>query len=115
VFVRPQSVLVLAAAEPWNGTQVRAALSSAAGALWTNANLGAGWRASQNGAQELDGLGRLVLAVEGKLLVIGDARKLVGGVPPRRNRAAEPGATYAAGWRHARELPNFERMTRLID
>ena len=30
-------------------------------------------------------------------------------------RTAVAGASYTAGWRHARELPNFERMTTLID
>ena len=33
----------------------------------------------------------------------------------RRNRPATAGAAYEASWRHARELPNFDRMMRLID
>jgi hypothetical protein len=55
------------------------------------------------------------MASDGKWLVIGDSAEMVNAVFARRIRAAVAGAAYAAGWRHARELPNFERMTALID
>jgi hypothetical protein len=65
--------------------------------------------------QELDGLGRIAVAVDGRWLVIGTSPDLVSAIFARRNRPAMAGSVYAAGWRHARELPNFERMMRLID
>jgi hypothetical protein len=115
VFVRSQSAIVLLAGDSWDGEAIRAALTSASGALWSNAGPGAGWRAGANGVRELDGLGKLVMAVDGRWLVLGHSAELVNAILARRNRAAGPGAAYAAGWRHARELPNFERMMRLID
>jgi hypothetical protein len=60
-------------------------------------------------------LGNLAMAADGKWLVVGDSAEMVNAVFSRRNRTALAGASYAAGWRHARELPNFERMTELID
>lgn len=115
VFVRSQSAIVLLAGDSWDADAIRAELTSASGALWSNAGLGAGWRVGANGVRELDGLGKLALAVDGRWLVLGDSVELVNAILARRNRAAGPGAAYAAGWRHARELPNFERMMRLID
>src|SRR5262249_29294511 len=105
----------------WDAAAVRAALTDCANGLWTHSGLGAGWRPSQpngaqpNGAQELDGLGRLVLAVDGNRLVLGDSLDLVNAVLARRAQPALAGAVYQAGWRHARELPNFSRLSRLID
>jgi hypothetical protein len=64
---------------------------------------------------ELDGLGRIAIAIDGRWLVIGNSTELVSAIIARRNRAAVAGATYAAEWRHARELPNFERLMKLID
>jgi hypothetical protein len=55
------------------------------------------------------------MAADGKWLIVGDSAEMVNAVFARRNRPALAGAAYAAGWRHARELPNFERMTKLID
>jgi hypothetical protein len=65
------------------------------------------------------------MAVDGRWLVIGTAGNsggasanstdLVSAILARRNRPAVAGSVYAAGWRHTRELPNFERMMRLID
>jgi hypothetical protein len=118
VFVRPQSALVLLATEAWDVAAVRAALGAAADGLWSHSGLGAGWRALTNasgGAQELNGLGRLVIAADGARLILGDSPDLVNALLSRRAQPPVAGAAYAAGWRHARELPNFERLMRLID
>jgi hypothetical protein len=116
VLVGAQSAIALLAGADWNAGEIRAALSAAAGSLWSNRELGAGWRAGENaGVSELDGLGRVAIAIEGRWLIVGDSAELVNTIFGRRNRAPAAGAVYAAGWRHARELPNFERMTRLID
>jgi hypothetical protein len=115
VFVGSQSAVVLMGAANWDGDAIRRAIASAAGSLWSTGGLGAGWRAGSNGVQELDGLGRIAVAVDGRWLVIGTSPDLVSAIFARRNRPAMAGSVYAAGWRHARELPNFERMMRLID
>jgi hypothetical protein len=115
VFVRPQAALVLLADRAWDAAAIRAALTAAANGLWTTSGLGAGWRAGANGVQELDGLGTLAVAVDGSRLILGNSADLVGAVLARRAQSAVAGAVYAAGWKHARELPNFERLSRLID
>ncbi len=115
VFVATQSAVVLLANSNWDANAVRSAVSSAAGSLWSNGDAGANWRASVNGVSELDGLGLIAMAMDGRWLVIGNSADLVSAIFARRNRAAVAGAAYAAEWRHARELPNFERMMKLID
>jgi hypothetical protein len=118
VFVRPQAALVLLADRAWDAAAIRTALTAAANGLWTSAGLGAGWRAAAsgaNGVQEMDGLGALAMAVDGNRLIVGNSTALVNAVLARRAQPAVAGAVYAAGWKHARELPNFERISRLID
>jgi len=114
VYVRPHSVIVLLAAAAWDADAIRTALGSAAEGVWSNAAAGS-WRTGAGGVRELEGLVRLAMAADGKWLVIGDSAEMVNAVFARRTRTAVAGAAYAAGWRHARELPNFERMTTLID
>jgi hypothetical protein len=114
VYVRPHSVIVLLAAAAWDGDAIRTALGAVAEGVWSNSGA-ATWRAGTGGVRELEGLAKLAIASDGKWLIIGDSAEMVGAVFARRTRTAMAGATYAAGWRHARELPNFERMTTLID
>ena len=115
VFVQPHAALVLLSSSNWDANQIRDALTAAANGLWTAAGSGAAWRPGANGAQELDGLGKIVLLADGQRLIISDSPDLVNFILARRTRAAVPGASYEASWRHSRELPNFDRMMRLID
>ena len=115
VFVRPESAVVLLARDPWDANAVRAALTAAADGAWSRSALGAGWKNVANGQQELDGLGHLVLAIDGNRLILGDSATLVAAVVARRAQPAVAGAVYQAGWRHARELPTFARLSRLVD
>jgi hypothetical protein len=112
VFVKPHSAVVVLGAAPWDAEAIRTALGTAASGVWSN-SAPATWRAGN--VRELEGLGKIAMAADGAWLVIGDSADLVNAIFARRNRPAIAGAAYAAGWRHARELPNFERMTRLID
>jgi hypothetical protein len=114
VYVRPQSAIVLLANAAWEADAIRTAIGEAAEAVWSNFGT-ATWHTGAGGVRELDDLGRIAIAAEGKWLVIGDSTEMVSAVFALRNRPAVGGAAYAAGWRHARELPNFERMTKLID
>jgi len=114
VFVQPHSAIALLANTAWDADAIRAALGTAAEDVWSN-SAQATWRTGAGGVRELDGLGKLAVVSDGKWLVLGDSAEIVNAVFVRRNRTALAGAAYAAGWRHARELPNFERMTKLID
>jgi hypothetical protein len=114
VFVQPHSAIALLANTAWDADAIRAALGSAAADVWST-SVTATWRTGVGGVRELDGLGKLAMESDGKWLVIGDSAEMVNAVFARRNRTALAGAAYAAGWRHSRELPNFERMTKLID
>jgi hypothetical protein len=113
VYVRPHFAVALLAAS-WDGNAIRAALGSAAAGLWAQGSAPT-WRTGANGVMELDGLGKVAMAAQGRWLVIGDSAEMVNAVFSRRARPAVAGAAYAAGWKHARELPNFERLTTLID
>jgi hypothetical protein len=113
VYVRPHFAVALLAAS-WDAGAIRAALGSAAAGVWAQGSAPA-WRTGTNGVMELDGLGRIAMAAQGRWLVIGDSPAMVNAVFSRRTRPAAAGAAYAAGWKHARELPNFERLTTLID
>jgi len=114
VYIRPHSAIALLAATAWDADAIRASLGTAAEGIWSNSAT-ATWRTGANGIRELEGVGNLVMAADGKWLVIGDSTAMVSAVFARRSRTALAGASYAAGWRHARELPNFERMMKLID
>ncbi len=57
----------------------------------------------------------LATAVRGRMLIIGNSQELVDSIARRVGNAAGAGAVYTAGWRHGRELANFEKLTRLID
>jgi hypothetical protein len=114
VYVQPRSAIVLLANAPWDAEAVRNALGAAAEGVWSG-SANPTWRNGPGGVRELEGLAKLAIAADGKWLVIGDSAELVSAVFSRRNRPAIAGASYAAGWRHARELPHFERMTKLID
>jgi len=114
VFVQPHSAIALLANTAWDADAIRAALGAAAEGTWSNSAT-ATWRTGAGGVRELEGLAKLAMAADGKWLVIGDSAPMVNAVFSRRNRTARAGAAYAAGWKHSRELPNFERMTKLID
>jgi len=114
VFTGSKSAIALLAGSAWDANAVRQALGSAAASIWSN-RAGEEWRAGANGIEELQGLGRIAIAIDGRWLIVGNAPELTAAMFARRNRAAGESGVYAAGWRHARELPDFERMFRLID
>jgi hypothetical protein len=122
-FVQMPSVIVLesagAGAQNWDRNLVRSSLSAAAGNLWTTTQLGAGWVSETSARQpveRLDGLATLVFADRGHRLFLSNDLPLLTAVLDRA--AAQPAAgslTYAAGFRHLREGPNFERVMRALD
>jgi hypothetical protein len=118
-FVRMPTVVVLQGQAAWNRDTVRDALSTAAGDLWTTAQLGAGWTsatAGRHSVDRLDGLGTLTFAIAGQRLFLANDLPLLAAVLDRT--ATAPSArpmTYAAGFRHSRESANYGRIMTALD
>jgi len=115
VFVATDSAVALLAAQDWNAAAVRSAISDALAGLLSTGEAGLRWQ-DRGSYAELDGLASLAVAVRGRTLVIATNRALLeamlaAGAQQPRN----PPARYAALYRHSAELPNFVKMTRLID
>ncbi len=119
-FLRTPSVIVVAGDNPWDRAAVQAALTSAVGPLWTTSGLGAGWtpaKVGQHSVERLEGLGTLMVAVRGPLLFLANDALLLSATLDRAGTMpsnATP-VTYAAGFRHARERRNFERIMTALD
>ncbi len=118
-FVQMPSVIVLDGAQDWDLDLVRSSLGAAAGKLWTTSQLGAGWvggTIGRHSMERLNGLGTLMFANRGRLLFLSNDSRLLAAVLDRAGTTAPTGAfTYAAGFRHLRERPNFERMMTALD
>jgi hypothetical protein len=119
-FFEMPSAIVLAGAADWDRDAVRGALGDAAGKLWTTSRLGVGWTAATAGrhpVERLDGLGRLMFAIRGRLLFLGNDAAMLAAVLDRAGAAAPGGGalTCAAGFRHLRERANFERVVTALD
>jgi len=119
VYIANQSAVVLLGSADWDGGAARAALLDAVEGLWTTSRLGLQWAERRRNAQEyheLDGLARLAVAARGRLLFVSDsADSLLASIEKLSSPALPVTGTYAAGFRHARERMNFEKMMRLID
>jgi hypothetical protein len=118
-FVQTPSVIVLDGAGDWDHDAVRGSLTTAAGRLWTTSQLGAGWipdTAGRNPVDRLDGLGTLLFAIRGRLLVLGNDSRLLTAVLDRLGTGSSTGTfVYAAGFRHSRERSNYERVMAALD
>jgi len=119
VYVTNQSAVVLLGSADWDGSAARAALLDAVEGLWTASRLSLRWAERRRNAQEyheIDGLARLAVAARGRLLFVSDSADALLALVERLSSPALPvTGTYAAGFRHARERVNFEKMMRLID
>lgn len=115
VFVRIHSAVVLLGNAEWNEAVIRSALADFVRPGLTAGQLGVDWQA-RSGAQELNGLWALAVAVRAKYLFISDASALLDGMIAKMNeKAALKPALYAAGFDHGRERENFARLTTLLD
>jgi hypothetical protein len=112
-------VIVLTGAQDWDPVPVRRALADAAGKLWTTSQLGAAWTSATlggNAIEQLDGLSSLTFAIRGRLLFLSNDSGLLGAVLSRSGASTPiPAFTYAAGFRHAREHANYDRIMTALD
>ena len=119
-FFQTPSVIVLRAASGWDPASVRTTLSDAAAKLWTTSRVGAAWTSSnlaQYSVNRLDGLGNLLFVNRGELLFVSNDLQLLTTAANRFGAApanATP-LTYAAGFRHARERANYQRLMIALD
>jgi hypothetical protein len=115
VFVRMHSGVALLGGSDWSEAEVHAGMVNIVGPALTAANLGVSWRV-RPGYQELDGLWPLALAVRGKYLLISDDGTLLSSMLANINqRIVSQPAVYVAGFNHARERVNFERLAAVLD
>lgn len=118
-FVGMPAVIVLEGKENWDLDSVRDSFVTAIGGLWTTSQLGAHWiagMAGQHSVERLDGLGALMLAHRGKLLFLSNDATILAALLDRAGTSPDTSAlTYAAGFRHALERSNYERIMRALD
>src|SRR5581483_91708 len=119
-FMRTPSAVVFDASSSWDSAAVESAVTAVVNPLWTAAGLGAGWTADNvagAAVRRLDGLGKLYVAHRGNLLFLANDAPLLGTMLQRPLGATAGSAeiTYAAGFRHARERANYERMMTALD
>jgi hypothetical protein len=112
-------VLENADAGDWDIDSVRSSIGTAAGKLWTTSQLGTAWVSGTSGrhrVERLDGLGTLMFAVRGRLLFLGnDLRLLTAVLDQAGTSPANAALTNAAGFRHARERENYQRVVAALD
>ena len=115
VFVRIHSAVALLGTSDWNEAAVRSALVDFVRPALTAGQLGVAWQPGSGFAQ-LDGLLPLVLAVNGKYLVVSDDAALVTTVLSRlKQKSTAKPASLIAGFSHARERERFARFTGQLD
>jgi hypothetical protein len=115
VFVRIHSAIALLAGSDWSEADVHAAMVNVVGPALTAGNLGVNWQAKP-GYQELDGLWSLAVAVRGRYLLIADDGNLLSDMLANLNqRIASQPAVFVAGFNHARERQNFQRLAAVLD
>ncbi|MGB6431935.1 MAG: hypothetical protein WBF06_15235 [Candidatus Acidiferrales bacterium] len=118
-FVQINSTVVLAAASDWDATSVNNALSRGIAQSASTQQLGTSWKragAAPNDYFELDGLLPVRVATRGKLLIVSNDADSIAAVLARVKSpsSAEP-STFAAGFHHAAEQPNFLRLVSTLD
>jgi hypothetical protein len=119
LFIRMPTVIVLEGTENWDPDSVRNALVTAVGSLWTTSQLGARWiagTAGRHAIERLDGLSELMFVNRGKRLFLSNDATLLAGLLDRAGAVPSASAfAYAAGFRHARERGNYERIMKALD
>ena len=115
VFVRLHSAVAVLGESAWNEAAVRESLIDFAKPGLTAGQLGVEWQ-TRSGAQQLDGLWSLLIAVRGKYLLVSDQPALLDAMlAGMSQKVGMKPALYAGGFDHGRERENFARLTGLLD
>jgi hypothetical protein len=117
VFVGIDTAVALVAADNWNANAIREAVADAVARQLSTGRLGLRWqdrRAGNAVYSELDGLAPIAISANGRVLIVAGSREMLGAMLTANQSPSAP-ARYAAAYRHSHELPNFIKLTRLID
>ncbi len=117
VLLRTSSVIVIAAASDWDLTSVQKAVQDVVAPSVTASRFGVQWREVKDagGYYEFDGLSPLQLARRGKLLYFANDAAMLSAVLQANGPAPAQPVSYAAGFSHSRERPNFYEFSALVD
>ena len=114
VLVGLDSAVALHGMAPWKSEDVKRVLGQVAGAEWSVAAGSLQW-ADRSGVTALNSVTPLQFTIDGRVLVISTSPDWMARVLAVRAAASTQGASYTAVFRHAQELPNFQRMMKMID
>jgi hypothetical protein len=117
VLLGNSSVIVIAAAVAWDLPSVQKAVQDVVAPGVTASRLGVQWRDVKDagGYYEFDGLAPLQLAQRGKLLYFANDATMLSAVLAAKGPAPAQPVSYAAGFSHSRERPNFYKFSSLVD
>ncbi|HEY0306649.1 MAG TPA: hypothetical protein VGB94_00665 [Acidobacteriaceae bacterium] len=120
LFIPTHSAVILAAAAPWNGAAMQAALTDALRAHLTTSDHGLTWQQhSEDGTTwyELSGLQPMAFAVKGQVcLFASDGITLLQMLRSSQKNARTPRiASVVAGYSHTVEREHFLRLTSILD
>jgi len=110
------SAVALHGIAPWKPEEVKRALGQVAGAVWSVGPSNLEW-IDRNGSTELHSVTPLRFVIEGNVLLMSASSPewVARILSAHRSATAAQGASYIASYRHAQELPVYERMMRLMD
>lgn len=118
-FVFIDAGIALVARNDWDAGTTYAAIAGLAGQSNTTQQLGVGWKnagRSPNNYMELDGLLPLRVAIHGKILIASNSVETITAIVARLNSTTSSApATFAAGFRHNAEQPNFIHLSSNLD
>ncbi len=119
VFVNSDAAVVLLGASAWDFPTVLESLSTSLQGALTVSGLGAGWTQQPVGAgtaYALDGVAPLFVTGQGRYLLLANSAAALQAVLARMNQpAAQPGASFAAGFRPGQERGNYTKLMAHLD
>jgi hypothetical protein len=119
VFVNSDAAIVLLGSSDWDFPGVLESLATSVRGALTVSGLGAGWTQRAAGGRTvyaLDGVAPLLVAGQGRYLLISNSPAALTGVLARMTQPAGlPGASFAAGLRHVQERGNYRKQMAHLD
>jgi hypothetical protein len=119
VFVNSDAAIVLLGSSDWDFPSVLESLATSVRGALTVSGLGAGWAQRAIGgrtAYALDGVAPLLVAGQGRYLLISNSPAALTAVLARMTQAAgQPGALFAAGLRPVQERGNYQKQMAHLD
>ncbi len=117
VLLGTSSVIVIAASAEWDLASVQKAVQDVVAPGMTASGLGVQWREVKDagGYYEFDGLSPLQLTRRGKIFYFANDAAMLSAVLQAKGPLSAQPVSYAAGFSHSRERPNFYKFSSLVD